>query len=326
VAVSWLIPVRDGRRWLAEALASALSECGPSDEVIVVDDGSTDGSRQTAPSDPRIRWHSQPPLGIVAALEAGRKMCIHPLIARLDADDIALPGRIAVQRKFLTEHPDIAVVGGRAHIVADDGPVPEGMRRYVDWVNGLVDLHAQLLVESPIFHPAALMRAAAVGAVGGYREGDLPEDYDLWLRLTSAGHKIANVEQAVVRIRDRPERLTRTDARYRAAAFDSVRRDWLTAGPFREKQRVAVWGAGKTGRSWIRWLLAEGHRVEAVIDAFHNTERQGVPIIPPEGLAQLDVDRCLVAVGARGAREQIRAQISAIRPDWKEGLDWWAVR
>jgi len=253
-------------------------------------------------------------------------MCAHPLIARLDADDVALPGRIAAQKKFLNEHPECAVVGGRAHIVAETGPVPEGMRRYVDWVNGLVDLHAQLLVESPIFHPAALMRAVAVEAVGGYREGDLPEDYDLWLRLTSAGHRIANVDQVVVRLRDRPERLTRTDQRYRIAAFDSVKRTWLSAGPFRVPQKVAVWGAGKTGRGWIRWLLAEGHSVEAVVDAFHDTERQGVPIIPPEGLARLDVDCCLVAVGARGARAQIRTQIRALRSDWVEGRDWWAVR
>ncbi len=66
--------------------------------------------------------------------------------------------------------------------------------------------------------------------------------------------------------------------------------------------------------------------MEAVVDAFHNTERKGVPIIPPEGLGQLDVDCCLVAVGARGARAQIRTQIRALRPNWVEGRDWWAVR
>ena len=62
------------------------------------------------------------------------------------------------------------------------------------------------------------------------------------------------------------------------------------------------------------------------MDAFHNTERQGVPIVPPESLGQIDAKHCLVAVGARGARAQIRAQIRALRPDWEEGRDWWAVR
>jgi hypothetical protein len=199
------------------------------------------------------------------------------------------------------------------------------MARYVAWVNGLSCLHRELLVESPLFHPAALMRAEAVEAVGGYREGDLPEDYDLWLRLVAAGWRLGAVAQEVVSLRDREDRLTRVDPRYRREAFEQVKRAHLKATVLATPKRVGVWGAGRTGRRWIRWLLDEGHSVPAVVDTGPGQERSGVAIRPPEVLPGLGMDVLLVAVGVRGAREQIRAEIARLRPEWEEGRDWWAV-
>ena len=89
--------------------------------------------------------------------------------------------------------------------------------------------------------------------------------------------------------------------------------------------RVAVWGAGKTGRRWLRWLLAEGHIVVAVIDEFVGTERQGVPVLRPNQLKTLELDCLLVGVGARGARGVVREQIRTLRPDFTEGYDWWCL-
>lgn len=342
--IGWLIPVRDAARWLGECVRSALDECAPGDEVLVVDDGSRDDPASVLPADPRLRVITQPPLGIVAAMERGRRALDTPLIARLDADDVALPGRIAAQRARLAADPTLAAVGGRARMRADTGEVPEGMRVYTEWVNGLADPRLGLLVESPLFHPAVLMRAAAVDAVGGYRDGPFPEDYDLWLRLVEAGHGIAAVEQDVVLLRDRPGRLTRTDPRYARAAFFPLKRDWVGrvllprpiaagqtgahrtgAGPTGARPRVVVWGAGQAGSPWIKWLVNEGHDVRAALDLKPGTARHGVPILRPEALADLDVDLLLVAVGARGARDEIRLRIAALRPDLVEGRDWWAV-
>jgi len=308
---------------MRECLGSALAESGPGCQVVVVDDGSTDGGHEEVPDDPRITWIQRPAEGIVSALEAGRAACIHPFIARLDVDDVALRGRLHMQQAFLAANPGVAVVGGQADLIRHEQCSNEGMSLYVDWVNGLEDLHREILVESPLFHPAVLMRADAVEAVGGYQHGDIPEDYDLWLRLVSAGYSLGAVRQRVVRIRDRPGRLTRTDPRYSLEAFDRVKRAWLGNGPLRSTQRVALWGAGRTGKRWLRWLLAEGHDVCAVVDPFCNTERQGIKVQPPSALSGLDTDVLLVAVGARGARPEIRSQLGAIRPDWSEGRDWW---
>jgi len=325
MAVSWLIPVRDGRPWLGACLASALAECSAHDQVVVVDDGSRDDPEAVRPNDQRITWITQPAEGIVAALERGRRACSHPLIARLDADDVALPGRIAAQIALMESRPGLAVVGGLADMVREDGADNDGMRAYVDWVNGLKDHRRALLVESPVFHPAVLMRADAIDAVGGYRDGDFPEDYDLWLRLVGAGYGLTSVETPVVQIRDRAQRLTRSDSRYRRAAFEGLKRDWLGAHVLMPDSKIAVWGAGKTGRRWLRWLRESGHSVSTVIDGFGATERQGVPVLGPEHLGELDVDLLLVAVGARGARAQIRRSIIASRPEWEEGRDWWCL-
>ncbi|MDG1483035.1 MAG: glycosyltransferase family 2 protein [Myxococcota bacterium] len=320
--VSWLIPVRDGAAWLAEAVSSALAQCEDDDEVVVVDDGSSDHPASVLPEDPRIVLLQQPPRGITAALEAGRARARGELIARLDADDVAIPGRIVAQKVALAADPLLVAVGGQARLV---GSLGTGMARYVAWVNALTDLHASLLVESPLFHPAVTLRASALTAVGGWREGDFPEDYDLWLRLVAAGGRIAAVEQVVVSIRDRAERLTRTDPRYRRGAFTDLKMAHLAATRLKVPQRVVVWGAGRGGRRWIRWLLSEGHRVPVVIDAFCRTERQGVAVVAPERLADVVLDCLLVAVGARGARDEIRSLLAVIRPQLQEGRDWFAV-
>ena len=92
-----MIPVRDGARWLGEAVESALGECGQDDEVVVVDDGSSDDPARVLPNDPRVVLLAQPALGLVGALELGRARCRGRYIARLDADDRALPGRVRAQ-------------------------------------------------------------------------------------------------------------------------------------------------------------------------------------------------------------------------------------
>ena len=322
--VSWLLPFRNAERWISDAVASMLLDSTDQDEIILVDDGSTDSGIQQLPSDSRIRLLQQPPLGITAALEKGRQAAQGRWIARLDADDISLPGRIDAQIRFLEENPEVAVVGGQAELFETPSP-GQGMRLYVDWVNGLTDLHRELLVESPLFHPAVCMRAEAIQAVGGYRDGPFPEDYDLWLRLVSAGHRLANLPVPVVQIRDRDSRLTRTDPRYSKAGFRMVRCDFLQFGPLQNPQRVVVWGGKKGARPWLQWLAKTAHELVAVIDIVPGTERGGRPLLPPEALATLDFDVLLVSVGRRGARELIRRDIQRIRPDLREGVDWWAL-
>lgn len=320
--VSWLMPVRDGGPWVGAAAASALAESGPEDELVVVDDGSREPP--ALPTDPRIVLLRQPPRGIAAALEAGRAAARGRWLARLDADDEALPGRIEAQLAALHADPGLVAVGGRGRWRA---PVPEGMRLYLDWINGLCAegapaLHRELLVESPLLHPATTLRADALAAVGGWRELDGPEDYDLWLRLVDAGGRLGAVDREVVLLRDHPARLTRSDARYRPSAFLPLKKAFLAP---RLGRRVALWGGGRAGRPWTPWLLGRGHEVVAVYDLRDGGIRHGVPVYARERVAAQAFDSLVVAVGARGARAEIRGLLTQWRPELVEGRELWFV-
>ncbi|MBT8335306.1 MAG: glycosyltransferase, partial [Gemmatimonadetes bacterium] len=187
--MSVLLPVRNAVDTLDEALRSVLAQADVRFEVIAVDDGSSDGSSDIladrAREDPRVRVVSTAPRGLVPALETARAAARAPLLARMDADDLMRPGRLATQRATLAEHPDWAVCGGHVRIIPRER-LSAGRLRYESWLNSLADADAverDLFVECPLAHPTWMLRADVVAQVGGYRDAGWPEDHDLLLRL-----------------------------------------------------------------------------------------------------------------------------------------------
>ncbi len=343
--VSALMAVRDGASTVAAAAHTVLAWGDGLLELVVVDDGSRDGTpgvlEDLARADPRVRVLTTGPRGLVPALNTGLAACRGPYVARMDADDLASPERLECQIPLLEADGRLVLVDGQVEFFRDHGAVPEGMRLHQAWINTVVqagDFERAFSVESPVVHPAATFRREAVLAVGGYRAcaegsgvpaGPVPEDYDLWLRLQAAGWRFRKVDRTLVRMRDRPERLTRTHPAYSREAFRRARMLWLAETALSRPRRVVVWGAGKEGRPWIRWLLGAGHHLVAVVDIDPRkigSVRQGVPIIAPEALVDVQAELCLVAVAARGARPLIRRAIGDLRPDWREGVEVFYLR
>src|SRR5687767_104254 len=102
-AVSVLMSVRNGAPWVRDAVRSVLDQSAADLELIVVDDGSDDATPELleAVRDPRLRVELEPPRGLTASLNHALALARAPLVARLDADDVALPDRLARQRAFL---------------------------------------------------------------------------------------------------------------------------------------------------------------------------------------------------------------------------------
>jgi hypothetical protein len=288
---------------------------------VAVDDGSRDGTaailEALAARDRRVLVvpGPGPGQGIVAALQRGLACCDAPVVARMDADDVAWPQRIALQREALAADPTLAAVGSRVRLFPR-AAVQGGMRRYVAWLNGLsapAELERDLLVESPLVHPAAAIRTAALREVGGWRDGPFPEDYDLWLRLCARGGRLANLPRTLLDWRESPGRLTRTDARYALPRHVALKCAHLAATWLSGRREVALWGAGDTGKAFADALAALGIGVALFVDVKRGRiggRKRGAPVVGPEDLSRARGLPLLVAVGAVGARPLIRAELA----------------
>ncbi len=203
------------------------------------------------------------------------------------------------------------------------------MRRYVEWVNGLTTpalVRRDLLVESPLVHPAASIRRSALERLGGWREGPFPEDYDLWLRCAEAGGELENVPVPLLLWRERPDRATRRDPRYALESHLRLKCAHLRRTVLSRADEVAVWGAGKTGKKLASALLREGVRVALFVEVdprkIGRTVRDA-PVFPVEEVSRARGLPLLVAVGVPSARPLIRAELA--RQGFEELRDFWCV-
>jgi glycosyltransferase involved in cell wall biosynthesis len=121
--VSVVIPVHNGQRFLAEAIDSVLAQGYPHREVVVVDDGSTDGSAAIARTRP-VRYQRQPNQGVAAARNAGLAAAQGDLIAFLDQDDVWLPHKLEAQVSFLLQHRSVDGVISPVEIAVEPGATP----------------------------------------------------------------------------------------------------------------------------------------------------------------------------------------------------------
>jgi glycosyltransferase involved in cell wall biosynthesis len=207
--ISVLLAVYNGGRYLRAAVDSILAQTFGEFEFIIIDDGSTDGSSallaEYAAKDSRIRLVSRPNKGLTATLNEGLALARGEFLARMDADDIALPQRFERQIAYLREHPECVLLGSRVMLVD-----PEGMP-IRPWCHQLehADIDTAHLNRGwPVVHPAVMMRTDAVRRVGAYRDQyNTLEDLDLFLRLAEVG-KLANLPEILLHYRQHFDSVT----------------------------------------------------------------------------------------------------------------------
>ena len=324
-AISVLLPARNAAATLGEALAGVLAQRGaPPFEVVCVDDGSTDATsallREAAGRDDRIRVVRGEGRGLPAALQLGLRHCRGEFIARMDADDRVHPDRLRLQSALLERDPALGVVGSRVFIFP--WLLSPGLFRLQEWLDSLSsaeDCARERFVDAPLVHPSTTFRRAALEAVGGYRDRGWPEDWDLLPRLVEAGYRIAKAPELLLWWRDSSGRLTRTGRAYSQEALRALRAEHLAAAL--RGRPCEMWGAGPTGKRLARALEARGVRVRRFVDVARRKRlARGAPVVSPAELGAPGDALLIVAVGAAGAREPIRAALEAL--GWQQGRDW----
>lgn len=212
--VSVLLPVRNGEPYFALALDSILAQQGVDFEVVVVDDGSSDGTaaRLAACRDPRLRVLRREGGGLVAALNAALAAARGTYVARMDADDIALPGRLARQAALLDARPEVVMVHGSVDVIDQHG---RRIGEVLAHEGSAAERRAELLWERdgfPIIHPSVMLRRTALAALGDYRDSPCAEDHELWLRLLDCGGAFAACADKVLLYRQHPGGISRQRA------------------------------------------------------------------------------------------------------------------
>lgn len=264
--VTVLLPVRNGAAHLREALESISAQTFQGMEILVIDDGSDDGTaeilRSHAARDGRVRVLEQPPTGLIRTLNRGLAEARAPLIARHDADDLSDPTRIAKQVARMTAQPDIALLG-TATAIFEAGATetlvvfPESHEQICDG----------FLLGNMFAHGSVMFRKELVVRAGGYR--DLPEthyveDLDLWMRLARA-HRVENLGECLYRYRNNPAGISVMKAAEQERHAQALLARLRAERGYRDFWTVPRYSLVRWARGMDREAVARGLRVIRIL-------------------------------------------------------------
>ena len=203
--VTVLLAVHNGQQYLRLAVQSILSQTFTDFEFLIIDDGSADDSVQIlaefAEADSRIRLVSQENIGLTRTLNHGISLAQGEFLARMDADDIALPERLEKQVAYLRENRSCVMVGSRVMLIDPEG---DPIRETCDELAHEEIDQALMAHGWPLVHPAVMIRTQARRETGGYDElYRTNQDHDLFLRLAEHG-RVANLSEVLLQYRQHP--------------------------------------------------------------------------------------------------------------------------
>lgn len=251
--ITVIIPAKNAASSIRSAVSSTLRGLPSGSRVLVRSDGSTDATADLIRSlgDPRVEVvESAESIGVAASLNQLLDLIDTPLVARMDADDIVLPGRWSAQTHALRSGADIAFTPVINWFAGTPLIKPQRLEPVVGAIAPLM-----LLVDNPFMHPTMLARTSILRDLGGYRP--VPsEDYELWLRAAARGARLERAAVPRVIYRRHPGQVTAQVA-WRASRSETslVEQSFLRLGELQ---------LGFTP-SWFAWRR-DGFPVEAIPD------------------------------------------------------------
>ena len=233
--IAILLPVYNAEEFLRECLDSMIAQTYTEWELFACNDGSTDSSLQIlneyAAEDRRITILDNPEnMGVVKTLNRLLKVVPEDVdfIARMDADDIALPDRLEKQIHYMQKNPHIDIVGGQLEII-DEKNNTLGYRRYA---TDPITISKNSICANPLAHPTVFFRKELINVLKEYRNIPGCEDYDLWLRAIQNGAKPANLPDVILRYRISAGQIKQRDMK--KSLYSTIKLQWkfLFCGKF----------------------------------------------------------------------------------------------
>lgn len=313
VIVSVILPFYNVKTTLERAVQSIIRQTFKDFELILVNNNSDDGSlkiiEKLVQTDSRIRLFNESRQGVVFAANTGMRAAKGKYIARMDADDIAHPERLALQLKHLEDTPHISISATQVNYKSEQTDLKD-FNHFVNWSNSLKtweEIYNNRFVEFPVVNPTLMFRKSTLEHIGYLEEGDFPEDYEWFLRAMAKGHQIEKLTTPLLDWSDSDLRLTRIDRRYRTEAFFQIKTKYLAEYlKAIDRTRVWIWGAGKLGYKRSQWLQEHAIEIEGYIDIKKNKRLKNYPCIHFEDIHLTEQSFVLSYITNRNRRNEVR--------------------
>ncbi len=198
--ISVLLPVYNSEKYLARAIQSVLIQSFTDFELIIINDGSTDKTELIILSfpDPRIVYiKNDTNRGLILSLNRGIEMAKGTYLARMDADDICLPDRLAKQKTFLDQHAEVVMVASTVNFI-DEQDREKGNWPLDRETISPSAIRKAMPYENCIAHPSIMIRLSIIKNLKYKEYQENIEDYDLWLRMLNRSMNIAKIEEPLL--------------------------------------------------------------------------------------------------------------------------------
>lgn len=189
--ISVIMPVFNGEKYLREAIDSVLAQTYTNFELLLINDGSTDKSKEIILSykDSRIRYiENEKNLKLIATLNKGIDLATGDYIARMDSDDVILPNRLEVQMRYMLKHPQVDLCSVWAYVITEEG-------KRIGKLKGIDSpklINCSLFFTNPINHPGIMCKSKVLKE-NKYQFFLHAEDLELWIGLRDRGYCMANI-------------------------------------------------------------------------------------------------------------------------------------
>lgn len=327
--ISVILPFFNAEKTLNRAIKSIANQSFQNFKCILINNNSIDNgvavAKKWETDDKRFKLINEKKQGVVFASNKGTQLAKGEYITRMDADDEMHPDKLKLQSAFLDLNPDFSAVASLVEYISHNRKNTKGFKRYVNWNNSVQTYHELVknqFIEMPLVNPTCMWRKSASDNYGLYKNGNFPEDYEMWLRWLEAGAKIYKLPQKLLKWYDSDTRLTRTHSKYSNEAFYKIKTAYLVKwlkknNPFHPS--VVVWGASKISRRRTALLKNYEIEIKAYID-IKKSRQIDLPVIYYKNIESPGKYFILVFIKKEDARQQITEFLS--KKGFIEGKDF----